>query len=199
MLPGQAIVIPPLQTIQMQMATICQSWEIPYLNISDITNPAEIAAKLEETDPKIILCSIEDISDPRIQSQLQSLNVSYVALDECQVHLPSLSYYSHLTKIISENKPLIMLLQVADPEGGWCEIRPYSPQTWKFLRASYKCPFMLLSATMEEDSLDRILGMYKVSQKCPLFNNHRIFIQKVLGDKNFTASGKISSHENLIN
>ena len=151
MLPGQAIVIPPLQTIQMQMATICQSWEIPYLNISDITNPAEIAAKLEETDPKIILCSIEDISDPRIQS--------------------------HLTKIISENKPLIMLLQVADPEGGWCEIRPYSPQTWKFLRASYKCPFMLLSATMEEDSLDRILGMYKVSQKCPLFNTHRIFIQ----------------------
>ena len=50
-------------------------------------------------------------------------------------------------------------LKVADPKSGWCEIRPYNSQTWKFLRATYKCPFMLLSATMEENSLERVLGM----------------------------------------
>ena len=73
----------------MQMTIVCQRWDIPYLNISDILNPSEIASKLEEADPKIILCSIEDISDPAIQAQLQTLNVSYIALDECQVF----SYY----------------------------------------------------------------------------------------------------------
>ena len=69
----------------MQMATICQNWDIPYLNISDITNPVEISSKLEETEPKIILASIEDVSNPVIQGQLQLLLVSYIALDECQV------------------------------------------------------------------------------------------------------------------
>ena len=46
-----------------------------------------------------------------------------------------------------------------DPESGWCEIRPYCSNTWKFMRAAYKCPFFLLSATMEESSLCRILGI----------------------------------------
>ena len=72
----------------MQMTVVCQRWDIPYLNISDVINPVEIASKLEETDPKIILCSIEDISNPAIQAQLQSLEVSYIALDECQVITP---------------------------------------------------------------------------------------------------------------
>ena len=48
-----------------------------------------------------------------------------------------------------------------DPVSGWTEIRPYNSATWKFLRASFKCPFMLLSATMEESSLERILGIKK--------------------------------------
>ena len=74
----------------MQMVAICETWEIPHLNISGVTNPGEIAARLVDTDPKIILCSIEDISDPSIQAQLQSLNVSYVALDEAQVLRASL-------------------------------------------------------------------------------------------------------------
>ena len=79
------MVIPPLQTIQMQMAGICEGWGIPYLNLSDITSPAEISVKLAEIDPKIILCSIEAISDHAIQTELQSLDVSYIAIDECQV------------------------------------------------------------------------------------------------------------------
>ena len=69
----------------MQMASICKDWNIPYLDLSDIKNPADIPAKLEEIVPKIILTSIEDISNHAVQSQLQTLNVSYIAIDECQV------------------------------------------------------------------------------------------------------------------
>ena len=49
-----------------------------------------------------------------------------------------------------------------DPVSGWCEIRPYNEDTWKFLQAAYKCAFFLLSATVEEEGLKRILGI-KVS------------------------------------
>ena len=49
-------------------------------------------------------------------------------------------------------------MQVMDPISGWAAIRPYRSETWKFLRAAFKCPFFLLSATMEETSLGRILG-----------------------------------------
>ena len=45
-----------------------------------------------------------------------------------------------------------------DPKSGWCEIRPYNSEAWKFLRAAFKCVYLLLSATMEEQSLQRILG-----------------------------------------
>ena len=46
-----------------------------------------------------------------------------------------------------------------DPVSGWCEIRPYNEDTWKFLQAAYKCAFFLLSATVEEEGLKRILGI----------------------------------------
>ena len=57
-----------------------------------------------------------------------------------------------------------------DPISGWAEIRPYCSETWKFLRAAFKCPVFLLSATMEESSLERILGYFsynrsKIEQK----------------------------------
>ena len=85
MVIGKAIVIPPLQTIQLQMSSICEDWEIPYLNISEVRNPAEITTKLQELQPKVIIASIEDIANSSVQSQLQALKISYVALDECQV------------------------------------------------------------------------------------------------------------------
>ena len=66
------------------MVEICKSWHIPYLNLSE-TPPQEIKEKINARDPKILLASIEDISSPDIQSQLQSVDVSYVALDEAQV------------------------------------------------------------------------------------------------------------------
>ena len=49
--------------------------------------------------------------------------------------------------------------QVMDPVSGWCQIRPYSSDTWKFLQAAFKSAFFLLSATVEEESLQRILGI----------------------------------------
>ena len=87
LISGQAIVIPPLQTIQMQMAATCESWEIPYLNLSDI-NPSTIAEKVATEQPKVLLSSIEDISNCSVQAQLQCLRVAYVAVDECQVTPP---------------------------------------------------------------------------------------------------------------
>ena len=82
---GQAIIIPPLQTIQIQMATTCQEWGIPYLNLSEVQDPAEIPEKLAQINPRVILSSIESISDPNVQRFLQSLEVAYIAVDECQV------------------------------------------------------------------------------------------------------------------
>ena len=69
------------------MASVCEAWDIPYLNLSAIHSPSEIQTKLAEVDPKIILASIEDISNPSVQSELQGLAIRYIALDEAQVHL----------------------------------------------------------------------------------------------------------------
>ena len=82
---GQAIIIPPLVTIQMQMALVCEAWKIPYINLANIMNPDDITKKIEEVKPKIILCSIENVTDEAIQRRLQKLDVVYVAVDECQV------------------------------------------------------------------------------------------------------------------
>ena len=67
------------------MASICEEWNIPYLNLGDVRSPSEIPERLSELAPKVILCSIEAISDPAIQSHLQSLEVGYIAVDESQV------------------------------------------------------------------------------------------------------------------
>ena len=56
------------------------------------------------------------------------------------------------------SKIILSVVYVLDPISGWCEIRPYNSEVWSFLRASFKCNFFLLSATVEEDSLARILG-----------------------------------------
>ena len=54
---------------------------------------------------------------------------------------------------------VVFYTQVLDPETGWTQFRPYTAETWAFLRARFKCPFLLLSATMEEESLCRIAGL----------------------------------------
>ena len=67
------------------MASTCEQWQIPYLNLAEVHSPSDIPRKLSEVSPKIVLCSIEAISDPAVQSQLQSINVEYIAVDESQV------------------------------------------------------------------------------------------------------------------
>ena len=54
----------------------------------------------------------------------------------------------------------ISFYKVLDPETGWVKIRPYCQETWSFLRARFKCPLLLMSATMEENSLQRICGNF---------------------------------------
>ena len=40
--------------------------------------------------------------------------------------------------------------------GGW-DFRPYSPVLWRWLRATYQgAPFMLSSATLSNESLERV-------------------------------------------
>ena len=67
------------------MASLCTTWNIPFLNLSEVGNPEDLSEMLKKSLPKIILSSIEDISREEIQSQLQLLDIAYVAIDECQV------------------------------------------------------------------------------------------------------------------
>ena len=69
----------------MQMENICTDWNIPFLNLSSITRPADIPEILKQSSPKIILSSVEDISKAEVQSELQLVDITYVAIDESQV------------------------------------------------------------------------------------------------------------------
>ena len=78
------------------MAKICVDWKIPFIDLSQIPKNDDLAARIEEVQPKIILCSIEDISNPIVQNGLQLVNIQYVAIDECQVLIsPSLFSLQH--------------------------------------------------------------------------------------------------------
>ena len=68
------------------MEKICTDWGIPFLNLSGVTEPENISEMLQHSSPKVILSSIEDISREEIQSQLQLLQITYVAIDESQVY-----------------------------------------------------------------------------------------------------------------
>ena len=68
------------------MAKTCAEWQIPYVNISEIPNSQDIKLKIDEVKPKVILASIESVSQEEVQSCLQRLDISYVAVDECQVN-----------------------------------------------------------------------------------------------------------------
>ena len=87
-----SLVIPPLQTIQAQMAEVCRNWGIPFINLSEIKDPEKIGHEIKKIKPKVILASIEDITQEEIQTELQLLDISYVTVDECQV---SMFYQCH--------------------------------------------------------------------------------------------------------
>ena len=66
------------------MCLVCEAWGIKYLNLSAL-DERSICDQITETTPKIIICSIEKISDPCVQKQLFNVNLDYIALDEAQV------------------------------------------------------------------------------------------------------------------
>ena len=80
------MVIPPLQTIETQMCQVCDKWGIKYLNISSI-NESLIKETLSADKPKIVLSSIEKISNPQVQKQLSNLELVYISVNEAQVSL----------------------------------------------------------------------------------------------------------------
>ena len=81
---GSALVIPPLQTIESQMSIVCDEWGISYLNIS-LCDVDAIGDRLKTEKPRIILASVEKISDHAVQKQLSVVKFDYIAVDEAQV------------------------------------------------------------------------------------------------------------------
>ena len=74
------------------METVCTAWKIPCINISSLANPSDIPEKIAQLKPKILLASIEDIYREEIQDNMHMLDISYVAIDECQVVVISIFY-----------------------------------------------------------------------------------------------------------
>ena len=64
-----------------------RNWGIPLINLSEIKDPEKIGHEIKKIKPKVILASIEDITQEEIQTELQLLDISYVAVDECQVSM----------------------------------------------------------------------------------------------------------------
>ena len=66
------------------MSSVCEKWGIDFLNISTIDIP-KIGEVLDEIKPRIIISSVERISNVEVQKQLGKISLAYVALDEAQV------------------------------------------------------------------------------------------------------------------
>ena len=66
------------------MSSVCEKWGINFLNISTIDIP-KIGVMLDEMKPRIIISSVERISNVEVQKQLGKISLAYVALDEAQV------------------------------------------------------------------------------------------------------------------
>ena len=115
---------------------MCNRWKIPALNLSSVS-ASDVMNMIASKAIKIVIASIECVSDAAIQKAIRNLRVNYISIDECQV---------------------------MDSENGWTSFRPYVPQTWNFLRANYRKPFLLCSATMEESSMKRIMESISIDR-----------------------------------
>jgi len=134
---GQALVIPPLLTIQYQLEDQCKKIGVPYLNLSTVKK-TNIRSEIAATGAKIVIASIENIADVEVQKQLACCKFRYIAIDEAQV---------------------------MDPIGGWTQFREYSESTFAYLQAHFKSSFVLASATLEEDGLQRISDMLHMTRE----------------------------------
>ena len=77
--------IPPLQTIESQMCSVCKLWGINFLNLSSVSEVL-IGETILAQKPQILISSIEKISNPDVQKQLSSLSLEYISVDEAQVN-----------------------------------------------------------------------------------------------------------------
>ena len=68
------------------MCQVCENWGINYLNLSSI-DEAEIGEKVLTMKPKILITSIEKISNLNVQKQLSNLKLEYISVDEAQVNI----------------------------------------------------------------------------------------------------------------
>ena len=68
------------------MGHICEQWGIRFLNIS-MMDVEDIAEQIKSVNPRILIASVEKISDSRFQKQIGGLDLKYIAFDEAQVSL----------------------------------------------------------------------------------------------------------------
>ena len=80
-------IIPPFK--------VCQSWDIPFLSLDDV-DPENIMAVIEEMDhkPRVILSTITKVSEEAVQRQLRKLPIKTICIDEVQVILYRVSFFS---------------------------------------------------------------------------------------------------------
>ena len=81
------------------------------MNLDDLDSPTDIAKKLMEVKPRVIISSIEDISNADMQAELQSVDIRYVAIDECQVII---CYTEHF-KLVNLSPQLLIVLALIKP------------------------------------------------------------------------------------
>ena len=79
------LVIAPTLVIEHQMENTLKYWGTRFLNLSKITTDT-IADQIKKESPHTLICNVERLKDPNVQSALLSLKLSYVAIDETQVH-----------------------------------------------------------------------------------------------------------------
>ena len=140
-----AIVILPLVTLEDQVEGEMTRLGLRYVNLT--STPAEaLEEHIASVKPHVLIGNVESLTSADIQRKISWLKISYIAVDEAQV------------KFFCRNNLFLQYVssKVADPERGW-SFSPYSPELWRWLRATYQgVPFMLSSATLSTDSLERI-------------------------------------------
>ena len=84
------MVIPPTVMIQQQMQRQMIFWGTSFLDLSQV-KVENLASIIQKERPSILLSSIERIKDEEVQRALLTICINYVAIDEAQVILLTLS------------------------------------------------------------------------------------------------------------
>ena len=84
------MVIPPTVMIQQQMQRQMIFWGTSFLDLSQV-KVENLASIIQKERPSILLSGIERIKDEEVQRALLTICINYVAIDEAQVILLTLS------------------------------------------------------------------------------------------------------------